>query len=132
MEKKEPVIWKKHSVWISVIISSVLVIITGILAFYTYGLYSSSQKSIKQQGDYYEATTRPFLNVVLETIVVDNLKYYPPTKYIELLIDSLHYTTFKDTLSQIGIYGADIEYSLMNYGSLPAKEIQITSIFLPY
>ena len=121
IKDKETVIWKKHSVWISLIINIVLIIITGALVYCTYKLYSTSQdsvkhsqeslnltqKSVKQQGDYYEATVRPFVN------------------YLE---DSI--TCPKQDFSQRDII--DFEYIIKNYGSIPAKDVQSSAFFLSY
>ena len=88
----------------SVIINVVLIIITGSLALYTYKLYSTSKKSVIQQGDYYKATTRPFVSIVADkSFDLSNLKYSQDTK----------------------CYTFDINYFIKNYGSLPAEEVQL-------
>ena len=89
----------------TVIINIILILITGSLAWYTYRLYSASQKSLKQQGKYYEATTRPFVNIVEE----ENSIYAVSGR--------------KDVMTTLTYY-------IKNYGNSPAKYVQQKSEFL--
>ena len=70
------------------------------LAIFTGGLFFTAFWALKQQGKYYEATTRPFVNYVDKTLEVE----------------AKIYTESIDT--------ADVKFSLMNYGNLPAKYVQ--------
>lgn len=86
----------------SVIINIVLILITGSLAFYTYRLYFTSQKSLKKQGDYYKATTRPFVD----------------------LIKDPEYCDVNRRENAI-----EVDYDFKNYGNTPAKDVQYKSEF---
>lgn len=54
----------------SIIINFILVCVTALMACFTYGLFKTSSKSLKQQfealqeqSNYYKVTTRPFVNI---------------------------------------------------------------------
>ena len=122
-----------------------LVIFTFFIAYFTGGIFISTkdsvklskeslnltQESIEQQSEYYEATTRPFVNLSTE-----NALNIVPVSFDPLLeinyADSAKTTTFKDTLSQKGALIVRCSYIIENFGFLPAKEIQSSLKFIPY
>ncbi|MFC1528729.1 hypothetical protein ACFL5B_02345 [Candidatus Latescibacterota bacterium] len=131
---EKTVIWKKYSV----IINFILILLTGALAVCTYLLYSTSQKSlkhsqdslaltkesVKQQSDYYKATTRPFVNSIEDSLSLFNPTFRPDLNTIVVNAD-----TFSQ---QAGVFFTDFRHVLKNYGSSPAKIVQSKSFFYPY
>ncbi len=45
-----------------------LVVFTGALAIFTAGLFYVTSRSLKKQGEYYKAISRPFVSIVVDSI----------------------------------------------------------------
>ena len=83
----------KHQVFLLVVFTFALAVFTGALFYVAY-------RSLKKQGVYYEATSRPFVNVVEDSIEL--IKSSPTT---------------------------DLQCVLKNFGNSPAKDVQVQSDF---
>ena len=86
----------------SIIMDNALVIITAVLAVFTGGLFGVAYWSLKKQGDYYKATTRPFVNLV----------------------------GFPKNIMDYNKSEIELNYDFKNYGNTPAKDVQYESGFL--
>ncbi|MFC1693676.1 hypothetical protein ACFL1R_09245 [Candidatus Latescibacterota bacterium] len=85
----------------SVFIDTALVVITGLLAIFTAGLFGVAFWSLRKQGDYYKAISRPFVDV-----------------------DNVDKTDLQFLDGHPKPISLNVIYQINNYGNSPAKDVQ--------